>query len=390
MAVFACLPTVGVFAGGAYAALVIGLAVILLVAELSARRVPQIDLPLAAIVASFVVLLWATALWSIVPERTVRSAVSMTGLAVGCMIFLGLRRPLEQRARVILGAALIAAITGPALVMIDMAAGHPTLSMLLPPKPSDESYYVKLGRGLGQLDILIWPLLGFAWIAGRRALGLAAAALLGAVLLILGITDLAVCAAFFCGLLTLGIASIAPRLVTWALAVLVAAAALVSPALVHWAGMAVAPIAAEIKRSEVHRLEIWDYTTHRIFERPWSGWGWQSAASLPIRPEEKAQYQFALQDAPHSHDFWLQLWVETGVVGAVLGLAFSLVILWRVRRLPDDVRPFGLAAFATAFFLSLPSYNLATDSWWCALAATGMLFALLPSARGANPTAAPR
>lgn len=357
-AVFAALPTVGAFAGGSYAALVIGLAAVLLIAELIERRRPEFDRPLVAIAGLFVVLLWATVLWSITPDRSLRASAQMTGLAVACLVFLGLRRPMTEGARAILAVVLVAAAVGPALVLIDMAAGHPILAALLPVKADDEGYYVKLGRGLGQLDILIWPALAFAWVAGRRAWGLAAAALLFALLAILGTTDLAVCVAFAVGLLTLAIAALAPRMAAYGLGVLVTVAALAGPAIARFAGMTFASVASEIKNSERHRLEIWDYTARRIFERPLTGWGWQSASALPIHPDEKARYEFALEGAPHSHNFWLQLWVETGVVGALLGLALGLVVLRRAWRQPSDVRPFALAAFATAFFLSLPSYNL--------------------------------
>ena len=131
-AVFAALPTVGAFGGGSYAALVIGLAAVLLIAELIERRRPALDPPLAAIVGLFVVLLWATALWSITPDRSLRAAAQMTGLAIACLVFLGLRRPMTGGARLILGVVLVATAVGPALVLIDMAAGHPILTALLP------------------------------------------------------------------------------------------------------------------------------------------------------------------------------------------------------------------------------------------------------------------
>jgi hypothetical protein len=78
------------------------------------------------------------------------------------------------------------------------------------------------------------------------------------------------------------------------------------------------------------------------------------------------------------------LWVETGVFGVAIGLAFVLLVLWRVWKLPRAHRPFALACCASVFIIALASFDLATDSWWAALAATGLLFSILPRPSGAS------
>jgi O-antigen ligase len=78
----------------------------------------------------------------------------------------------------------------------------------------------------------------------------------------------------------------------------------------------------------------------------------------------------------YPHNQWLELWVELGAPGAVLGLMFAVLVLRRVLLLPVGVRPFAYAAFASAMTVASVNYEVVTDSWWCALAACGLLFSL--------------
>jgi O-antigen ligase len=188
------------------------------------------------------------------------------------------------------------------------------------------------------------------------------------------------------GLAALLVALVAPWLVAGALALGAVIAATLTPVIALDFGKSLLPLAARIKPSAVHRLEIWDYMSRRAFERPWTGWGWWTARDLPIRPEELARYKYVTPaGSPHPHGNWVQLWVETGVVGVALGLVFALLVIWRVWRMPKPYRPFGLACATSVFVIALASFDLASDSWWAVLAATATLFAILPKPAAGNP-----
>ena len=116
----------------------------------------------------------------------------------------------------------------------------------------------------------------------------------------------------------------------------------------------------------------------RVFERPVLGWGLSSSKWVPIRADELSHYLYANAQGIYPHNQWLQLWLETGAVGAALALTLALVALTRIRRLlPLSLQPFGLAAFASALTISLADFEITTDSWWAALVATAYLFAAL-------------
>jgi O-antigen ligase len=380
--VFACLPTVGIYGGGSYAGLMIGLAAVILIADLFAKRQPMIDWTLAALAIPFLVLLWLGLAWSIVPQRTLAGDLQMTGLFIAGIVILGIRQSLFDGSSLIFRAALVATIVGPIVLSLDIAIGHPLLSMVTGHKNSEENYYTKLSRGLAQMAILIWPILAYAWLNGRRRLAMAAVLVFTAFMLWQVAINISGTLSFLFGAAIFGLSLILPRFVLIAATAVVSIVAIATPFVIQLTARPLMALADQIKPSARHRLEIWDYLTARALERPFSGWGWQTAQFVPVTAEEKSHYKYFWENGiPHPHDFWIQLWLETGVFGLLLGLAFTLIVLRRIGRQPQDVRPFGLAAFATAFALSLPSFNLSTDSWWCALAATGLLFALLPSAR---------
>ena len=130
------------------------------------------------------------------------------------------------------------------------------------------------------------------------------------------------------------------------------------------------------------RVEIWDYMSYRIFDRPILGWGLGSSPMLPWAEPNGALYHVRLVQAPHPHNAILQLWVELGLPGLALGILFALLVLHRAGRFDPKIMPFVLGAWTAALTLSLIAYNLWTDSFWAAFALTGFAFALLRKQSG--------
>jgi hypothetical protein len=179
------------------------------------------------------------------------------------------------------------------------------------------------------------------------------------------------------GLAVLLLAWALPRLLPACLAVGTGLFVAGLPWLLHDLAMRRATLAPFLKRSGVHRLEISDYMTARVFERPLLGWGLLSAKSVPIHPAELAQFLYVNPNGVYPHNQWLELWVELGGIGAAIGLTFAGLVLWRIRRLPVTIRPFAYATFAAAMAVACVNYEITTDSWWAALGASAALFVLL-------------
>jgi O-antigen ligase len=133
-------------------------------------------------------------------------------------------------------------------------------------------------------------------------------------------------------------------------------------------------IAPHIKISGVERLEIWDYLSAHVLQRPVLGWGLWSSRLLPATPEEMAHFVKAQGSGIYPHNQWLELWVETGFWGVLLGLGLVVLVLRRILAGEPALRPFGYAAFVMAMAVASTGFEITTDSWWAALAASAGLF----------------
>ena len=372
--VFAALPTLGLAAGPSYSSLIIGLAVVQLLSGLAAGRgLPPIDRPLAAIAGLFLTLCWASVAWSIDQRESMRAALGLTGVLVALLVFRSGRYGRPEAMETLFRVLLIATLVGIGMARLDIWLGYP-LEGVISTKPGFHAA-TKYNRGVDYLVLIVWPLLAHVWWRRRwwsmAALGLAIAVMLAMT------HSLAARVAVAAGMVVLLLAWAAPRLVAiglgWGAAALVAAL----PVALRLLAERRAELARFLKPSGVERLEIWDYMTARVFEHPIRGWGLRTSTRVPIRPNELASYIYADPHGIYPHNQWLELWVELGVLGAALGLVFALLLLWRIRGLPDALRPFAYAAFASAMTLASVNYEVVTDSWWCALAASAVLFGIL-------------
>ena len=372
--VFAALPTLGLAAGPSYAALVFGLAAMQLLGDLAiGRGIPAIDRPLAALAGGFLVMCWASVVWSAAPADSLRGAGQETAILLLMLVVCAPRPNTDTLAGTVFPIMLAACIIGVVLVGLDMTLGF-HLESLISGKPGLAAA-TKYNRGLDYLALIVWPVLAYAvwrrwwWQAGLLLAAVIAAEAIG--------LSLAGRVAAVVGLGVLVLAWAFPRLLPACLAIGTGLFAAGLPFLLHVVAARRAPLAPFLKTSGVARLEIADYMTARVFERPLLGWGLLSAKSVPIHPTELARYAYVDPKGVYPHNQWLELWVELGVVGAAFGLVFAGLVLWRIRRLPVSVRPFAYATFASAMAVACVNYEITTNSWWAALGASAALFVLL-------------
>lgn len=208
------------------------------------------------------------------------------------------------------------------------------------------------------------------WLGQRRA---AAVGLLAAVLLLLAFyrseTSLAAGAAL---LVTLALAlrwpDRAPRLFLW-----LGIAALLLPLplalLLEAAGQ---QQAAWLDITAQARVQIWSFTAERILERPVLGWGLDASDALPSFGVQPLLPYDEKVIPIHPHNGALQLWLELGLPGLLLGL----VAWWRyaaaAAALPPTARAFLYAAAAALLLAQSLSFGL-WQSRWLAFAFTILL-----------------
>ena len=170
----------------------------------------------------------------------------------------------------------------------------------------------------------------------------------------------------------------APRLVPRLIGAILGLAILVMPLLV---GFIPKMPTANLPLSAVHRLVIWDFTAARIAEKPLTGWGLEASRAMPggrAQPDaamldrlnitNPAQRAFLanphVEVMPlHPHNGALQLWLELGGIGALLGAVLMLALGFAASR--SAVPAVGAGMLASAAVTGMLSFGL-WQAWWVA------------------------
>ncbi len=129
-----------------------------------------------------------------------------------------------------------------------------------------------------------------------------------------------------------------------------------------------------------HRIIIWNYTAEHIMKTPLLGigaymtylTGITRSADAVQEPDEKQKKSLSR----HSHNFFLQTWLELGAVGAVLLMFAGLQIIRRLSELAHGIQPYAFATFASASALMSASYGMWQPWLLALLGLTPILFAV--------------
>jgi O-antigen ligase len=142
------------------------------------------------------------------------------------------------------------------------------------------------------------------------------------------------------------------------------------------------------KESAGHRLLIWSFVGDRIAERPFIGWGLDTARAIPGGKDEIRPGETWLP--LHPHDASLQLWLELGAPGAAL---FALLLGWLWLRLATAPWPRLYAAaaggsFSAALAVSSSAWGI-WQEWWIGTLAIAMFVTLVMARAAASAGATP-
>jgi O-antigen ligase len=130
----------------------------------------------------------------------------------------------------------------------------------------------------------------------------------------------------------------------------------------------------KLPNSAINRLIIWQFSTKKIFEKPVTGWGMNTARNIPggndkytLRVADASGKEFTLFReffVPlHTHNQALQIWLELGTIGAILVAGFGWLFIRKLGRPETHPAVFGVVISILAFnFLSFGAWQ----SWWIA------------------------
>lgn len=350
--------------------------------------------------------LWGilSALWEYDSGLALPESLQLVGLLIGsALICRSVQSFPAEQTRLIRLAALTGAVLALCFLLIDWSADCAILKATQFLRHREDPWGCLLAREKSLpavLSIMAPIILGWAW--GNRAKLVLAAAFIGGLVLAGKVSDshstmmaLAAAGTVWLGALIVG-PKIMGRVVASCAVLLVLSAPLLPPLLPQ--PKELAETMPRIPNSTRHRLMIWQFTATRIAERPLLGWGLNGSRSIPGNTDKTEVWlhdpNATPQDFPllqdqlplHPHNFALQIWLETGGVGAVLVSLF----LWRFftqvsRRWGAPALAAGVAAMA----VGLVGFGIWQAWWlsclWLIAAITPLLLPVRPDRTGHDP-----
>jgi O-antigen ligase len=174
---------------------------------------------------------------------------------------------------------------------------------------------------------------------------------------------------YFAGVAGAGVALLLPRAAIMSVfagaAALVMSAPWLYPAAAAF-GRSISPN-GELSLSNELRARMWDFAAARIFEHPILGWGFQSARTFDEPIVVRGWTVTRLQIHPHSAP--LQVWLETGLIGASFAAIALLLAGWTLSKslAKDKVVAAALVGSAT-ILLTVYAFSYSIwDDWLVAL-----------------------
>lgn len=243
------------------------------------------------------------------------------------------------------------------LVFVEYAFGMPVNGWVAGLRGVMVKPLYMLDRTVVLCTLLIWPVLAYGTQTGWNKLALYGA-MAAAALAVFQTSSQASSLGFSLGALLYFATLAQPRLTLQVLRLAVPALLLLAPLATTTLEQAVAhdpnfwPAA-----NTAERLKIWTDTTSEIARAPWLGQGFdatrRSTLSVPVQQ--------------HPHNGMLQIWLETGLAGAVLAALALSALLRRIAHSPLPQRAWQAAAFGTWLVIFCVGYNI-WQTWWQATA----------------------
>lgn len=113
----------------------------------------------------------------------------------------------------------------------------------------------------------------------------------------------------------------------------------------------------------MHRLEIWDFVSRAVQQKPFIGHGIEAARSYQF--DSQTLYHPA-NTVMHPHNMYLQIWFEFGLVGVLLASALFLFVFSKIVKADVGDQRIIMTTLVPYFAIAGVSYGL-WQSWWVAL-----------------------
>lgn len=330
---------------------------------------PRVPLIALGAVLSICAVALLSSLWSVDPHKGAQMALRATGVMLSGILLMTAAQNLNMAALkkslwLIPAALMIAAI----LIVVDQKGGNPiyrfTHDHLAADAHINRSEY---NRASSIIFLMLLPSLAILnhYLDWKRMAGLLAVS----VLPLLIITDSqSAQLALALALILWGFFPYGHKRVWQAFAGLIFVLALAAPFLSIWMynhiaqGMEAIPLLGAGGAYSGARLEIWDYISRYALKNPLYGFGME--ATRNVQGFDSAEIYQKGNVILHPHNFMLQVWIEFGVIGAVLtgGLLSGFILLMQ-RTLNYTEARIALPSLVACLSIASTGYGI-WQAWW--------------------------
>jgi len=277
-------------------------------------------------------------------------------------------------------ATILGFVLGTFFAVADIASGY-TISMAIQifRKGGEWATYMPgfvINNGVTVLALFLWPVSIFLFNQNRRIAALVA--LIVAVAIAASSTSFASIVTLAIGSAVFVLAYFVPRhiykMATAGLALLVLGTPFFMAGLPD--ARTIGKDLPELDYGVYPRLVIWQYASNLIMEQPVTGYGLKTSRALNTESEpisflymDKGKLEQGNTKAIslHTHNGIIQLWLELGAVGALIGLGIILSILHGIKNAATSppVKALLYASLLSSVCLISVSYGL-WQGWWMA------------------------
>lgn len=326
---------------------------------------------------------WISSFWS--PYQSDDIMTNPVKLMLGVPVFLlcayliKMSASVPKKAKILTGILCVGTLALSVSILVDQLSGYAISFAVDPLDPGQDltarigDMIQNIGHATSVLTLLLAPVSVLLWTRGR--IGKAASLTLVVLTLACGFTtgQSASTLGALTALLLMGLASRRPVLALRTGFLLAGASILFAPLLAFLSAHLGANIKNALPFSWEERVENWSYLSQKLSQHPIVGHGFDAVRMFNDTHTIRGFEGRALVSL-HPHNAGLHIWVELGVIGAVLSctaLYFALRYLSVPNRLSKTQMVATSGLLIAVVTMSSLSYGVWQDWWWASIIFAG-------------------
>ena len=136
-------------------------------------------------------------------------------------------------------------------------------------------------------------------------------------------------------------------------------------------------ITGQLFDSALARIKIWTVTSQHILDEPLIGHGIDASKGLQTNVGDGFFQPGVTVVSHHPHNIFLQIWLDFGMIGALLWGGLLLMMTYRVYNAHEVAQPYIIAASFCSLMMLSTTFSLLQAWWLSGHIVTALMLALL-------------